>query len=183
MPGPPLPCSIASDGPPVTPADCTQCCPARLRWSRRGLASASCGLRPLVACCVLPACILPVRFPLVPCDTSSPTPRQRWPPTVPRRPCARAGYEMQTKAIPTSDPGDCAPISEEPASIKMTNQQLDTPVHEMDTAPSPPLSTLGPLCTNNCAKGNATPVHPYPVVPSVSRPKPVSRDPVTHMPV
>ena len=37
---------------------------------------------------------------------------------------------MQTKAIPTSDPGDCAPTSEEPAPIKMTNQQLDTPVHD-----------------------------------------------------
>jgi len=34
---------------------------------------------------------------------------------------------MQTKAIPTSAPGDCAPTSEEPAPIKMTNQQLDTP--------------------------------------------------------
>ena len=71
-----------------------------------------------------------MRFPVVPCDTSSPTPGQRWPPTVPRRPCARAGYEMQTKSVPTSAPGDRAPTSEEPAPIKMTNQQLDTPVHD-----------------------------------------------------
>ena len=30
---------------------------------------------------------------------------------------------MQTNAIPTSAPGDRAPSSEEPAPIKMTNQQ------------------------------------------------------------
>ena len=37
---------------------------------------------------------------------------------------------MQTKAIPTFAPGDCAPTSKEPAPIKMINQQLDTPVHD-----------------------------------------------------
>ena len=41
-----------------------------------------------------------------------------------------ADYEMQTNEVPTSAPGDCAPTSEEPAPIKMTNQQLDTPVHD-----------------------------------------------------
>ena len=48
---------------------------------------------------------------------------------------------MQTNAIPTSAPGDRAPTSEEPAPIKMTNQQtkLDqaTPVRTMATVHSP----------------------------------------------
>jgi hypothetical protein len=51
---------------------------------------------------------------------------------------------MQTKAIPTSAPGDYAPTSEEPAPIKMTNQQLDTPVHDGHCTLSSPFSTLGP---------------------------------------
>ena len=54
---------------------------------------------------------------------------------------ARAGYDMQTNAIPASAPGDPAPTSEEPAPIKMTNQQtkLDqaTPVRTVATAHSP----------------------------------------------
>ena len=48
---------------------------------------------------------------------------------------------MQTNAIPTSAPGDAgdrAPTSEEPALIKMTNQQTKlhqaTPVRTMATA-------------------------------------------------
>ena len=32
---------------------------------------------------------------------------------------------MQTNEIPTSAPGDRAPTSEEPAPIKMTNQQAE----------------------------------------------------------
>ena len=159
LPCPALPCrAVASDGPPVTPADCTvlPAPPASVPPRSR-------------LCFVWPAPTWPAELSLlafslcaslVPCDTSSPTPRQRWPPTVPRRPCARAGYEMQTKAIPTSAPGDCAPTSEEPAPIKMTNQQLDTPVHDGHCTLSSPFSTLGPLCTKNCApdKGNTTPV-------------------------
>ena len=41
----------------------------------------------------------------------------------------RAGLtkDMQTNAIPTSAPGDRAPTSEEPALIKMTNQQATAP--------------------------------------------------------
>ena len=50
---------------------------------------------------------------------------------------------MQTNAIPTSAPGDLAPTSEEPALIKMTNQQQTklhqaTPVRTMTTAHSLP---------------------------------------------
>ena len=93
---------------------------------------------------------------------------------------------MQTEAIPTSAPGDRAPTSEEPAPIKMTNQQLDTPVHDGHTLhPLLSVTTLGPLCTKNCAPDNgiATPVHRYPVVLSVPRPKPVSQNPVSHIPV
>ena len=41
------------------------------------------------------------------------------------RPCSRRLYEMQTNEIPTSAPGDRAPTSEEPAPIKMTNQQAE----------------------------------------------------------
>jgi hypothetical protein len=70
---------------------------------------------------------------------------------------------MQTKAIPTSAPGDRAPTSEEPAPIKMINQQLDTPVHDYHCTLSP-VTTLGPLCTKNCApdKGNiATPQYTH----------------------
>ena len=93
---------------------------------------------------------------------------------------------MQTNEVPTSAPGDCAPTcSEEPAPIKMTNQQLDTPVHDGHCTLSS-VTTLGPLCTKNCApdKGNATPVHPYPVVPPDTRVlKPVSRNPVSRIPV
>jgi len=37
---------------------------------------------------------------------------------------------MQTNEVPSSAPGDRALTSEELASIKMTNQQLDTPVHD-----------------------------------------------------
>ena len=61
----------------------------------------------------------------------------------PRPSCdlARAGYDMQTNAIPASAPGDPAPTSEEPAPIKMTNQhtKLDqaTPVRRMATAHIP----------------------------------------------
>ena len=45
---------------------------------------------------------------------------------------ARAGYDMQTNAIPASAPGDPAPTSEEPAPIKMTK-----PVRTVATAHSP----------------------------------------------
>ena len=58
---------------------------------------------------------------------------------------------MQTNAIPASAPGDPAPTSEEPAPIKMTNQQhykLDqaTPVRTVATAHFPTAA-----CTKNCA--------------------------------
>ena len=93
---------------------------------------------------------------------------------------------MQTKAIPTSAPGDCAPTSEEPAPIKMTNQQLDTPVHDGHCTLSSVIYFRPALHAKNCApdKGNAAPVHPYPVVPPETRvPKRVSRNPVSHIPV
>ena len=195
MPGPPLPCSSLRRPPsdacrlhsaaPAPPASV----PPRSRL-----------------CFVWPAPTWPAELSLlafslcaslVPCDTSSPTPRQRWPPTVPRRPCARAGYEMQTKAIPTSAPGDYAPTSEEPAPIKMTNQQLDTPVHDGHcTHPLLSLSPLGPLCTKRRRIAPRTrgmrpqytriplfrlkPVSRYPC-PETRVTKPVSRNPVSYI--
>ena len=162
MPGPPLPC-IASDGPPVTPADWKvlpgPACFGPAERSRLCFVWPAPTWPAALSLCLHSPCALS----LVPCDTSSPTPRQQWPPTVPRRPCARAGYEMQTEAIPTSAPGDRAPTSEEPAPIKMINQQLDAPVHDYHCTLSP-VTTLGPLCTKNCApdKGNiATPQYTH----------------------
>ena len=79
--------------------------------------------------------------------------------------------------------------STEPAPvIKMTSQQTELdhpmPVRAM-MGWSSSVTTVGPLCTKNCAPDNgiATPVHPYPAVLSVSRPKPVSRNPASHIPV
>ena len=58
------------------------------------------------------------------------------------RPCSRRLYEMQTNEIPTSAPGDRAPTSEEPAPIKMTNQQA-----ELEQAAVCAANELN-LCTN-----------------------------------
>jgi hypothetical protein len=49
---------------------------------------------------------------------------------------------MQTNEIPTSAPGDRAPTSEEPAPIKMTNQQA-----ELEQAAVCAANELN-LCTN-----------------------------------
>jgi len=159
LPGPPLPCSSLRRPPSDACRLHSAARPACFGPAER---SRLCFVWPAPTWpAALSLCLhSPCALTLVPCDTSSPTPRQRWPPTVPRRTCARAGYEMQTKAIPTSAPDDCAPTSEEPAPIKMTNQQLDTPVHDGHCTLSSPFSTLGPLCTKNCApdKGNTTPV-------------------------
>ena len=58
------------------------------------------------------------------------------------RPCSRRLYEMQTNEIPTSAPGDRASTSEEPAPIKMTNQQA-----ELEQAAVCAANELN-LCTN-----------------------------------
>ena len=75
-----------------------------------------------VACCALPACVLSCAS--LPLARHLPNPNDVSPDLRP------ADYEMQTNEVPTTAPGDCAPTSEEPAPIKMTNQQLDTPVHD-----------------------------------------------------
>jgi hypothetical protein len=134
-----------------------------------------------VACCALPACILPLCASLVPCDTSSPTPTQRWPPTVPRR--LRDADESDPHFRPRRL---CSNVLR-----RARSDQDDQPAAGHAGARDghctlSSVTTLGPLCTKNCApdKGIATPVHPYPVVPSVSRwPKTVSRNPVSHIPV
>ena len=76
-----------------------------------------------VACCALPVLAF---SPALPCPLrdTCPNPNDVSPDLQP------ADYEMQTNEVPTSAPGDCAPTSEKPAPIKMTNQQLDTPVHD-----------------------------------------------------
>ena len=60
---------------------------------------------------------------------------------------------MQTNAIPTSAPGDRAPTSEEPALIKMTNQQ-QTKLHQVTLVRTmwPPYTLpLSREHTNHCA--------------------------------
>ena len=105
-----------------------------------------------------------------PCTTRYHLPTQRVGTTAPDpsvRPRVRAGYDMQTNAIPTSAPGDRAPTSEEPAPIKMTNQhaKLDktTPVRTVATRT---LSPRAACCTKNCAPPHSSMTSARAPVPS-----------------
>ena len=78
------------------------------------------GLHPRARCARFAACVLSALS--LPCETHLSNPRLA---ADLLRPCSRRLYEMQTNEIPTSAPGDRAPTSEEPAPIKMTNQQAE----------------------------------------------------------
>jgi hypothetical protein len=178
-PGPPLPCSSLRRPPQWRLPNCTV------------LPAPTASVPPRSRLCFVwpaptwPAALSLLAFSLcaslVPCDTSSPTPTQRWPPTVPRR--LRDADESDPHFRPRRL---CSNVLR-----RARSDQDDQPAAGHAGARDghctlSSVTTLGPLCTKNCApdKGIATPVHPYPVVPSVSRwPKTVSRNPVSHIPV
>ena len=96
---------------------------------------------------------------LVPCDTSSPTPTQRWPPTVPRR--LRDADESDPHFRPRRL---CSNVLR-----RARSDQDDQPAAGHAGARDghctlSSVTTLGPLCTKNCApdKGNiATPQYTH----------------------
>ena len=79
---------------------------------------------------------------------------------------------MQTNEVPTSAPGDRAPTSEEPAPIKMTNQQTELDQAMPVRTRSPHALTLGP-------RGLTRDLRP----PDKAQRGPISRIPTSQYPV
>jgi hypothetical protein len=161
LPCPALPCrAVASDGPPVTPADCAQCCPPRLLRSRREVSPLLRVACAHVACCALPVlafslCAFPGALRYILAHPKATMATDRPAPTL----CAR-----RLRDADESDPHFrprrlCSHLR------RARSDQDDQPAagHAGARWPLHPLLSVlyfRPLCTKNCApdKGNTTPV-------------------------